>query len=109
GRGYRQQHGAARAFAFGDLDRALDRGLVARHHHLPAAIIVGGLADLALRGFSRNRGDGVEIEAAISAGCAFSVSVSVSAGPSNITAESLAPSAASTSANTSRAGANRSA
>ena len=44
-------------------------------------------------------------ETAISAGCAFSVSVSVSAGPSNITAESLAPSAASTSANTSRAGA----
>src|SRR6476646_6010474 len=48
-------------------------------------------------------------DTAISAGCAFSVSISVSAGPSKITAESLAPSAASTSANTSQAGAKLSA
>ncbi len=52
GRGHRQQHGALGAFGLGDLDRALDRGLVARDHHLPAAVVVGGLADLALRRFA---------------------------------------------------------
>ncbi len=40
---------------------------------------------------------------AISAGCAFSVSCSVSAGPSNMIALSFWPSASSTSANTARA------
>ena len=51
------------AFGFGDLDRAFDRGLVAGHHHLAAAIVVGGLADLALRGFGGDGGGGVEIKA----------------------------------------------
>ncbi len=46
-------------------------------------------------------------ETAISAGCAFSVSVSVSAGPSHMIAVSFSPSAASTSSNTARAGAKR--
>ena len=44
-------------------------------------------------------------DTAISAGCAFSVSVSVSAGPSHMIAESFSPSASSTSSNTARAGA----
>ena len=42
-------------------------------------------------------------DTAISAGCAFSVSVSLSAGPSHMIAESFSPSAASTSSNTARA------
>ena len=62
GRGHRQQHRALGAFALGDLDRALDRGLVAGHHHLTAAIVIGGLADLALRRFGGDRGRGVEFE-----------------------------------------------
>ena len=33
----------------GDLDRALDRGLVAGNHDLPAAIVIGRLAHLPLR------------------------------------------------------------
>ena len=48
-------------------------------------------------------------DTAISAGCAFSVSVSLSAGPSQIVAVSFSPSAASTSSNTARAGAKLSA
>ena len=51
-----------RALGLGDLDRALDRGLVARHHDLAAAIVVGGLADLALRGLRRDRRGRVEVE-----------------------------------------------
>ena len=62
-RGDREQHGALGALGLGDLDRALDRRLVAGHHHLPAAIVVGGLADLALRGFVRHRDGGLVIEA----------------------------------------------
>ena len=48
-------------------------------------------------------------DTAMSAGCAFSVSVSCSAGPSHMTAVSFSPSAASTSSKTSRAGAKASA
>ena len=48
-------------------------------------------------------------DTAISAGCAFSVSVSVSAGPFQIVSLSFSPSAASTSSNTWRAGAKASA
>ena len=44
-------------------------------------------------------------DTATSAGCAFSVSVTLSAGPSHITVLSLSPSAASTSSNTCRAAA----
>ena len=62
GRGDRQNHRALGAFGLGDLDRALDRGLVARHHHLAAAIVVGGLAHLALRRFGGDRRSGVEFE-----------------------------------------------
>src|SRR5258705_552020 len=80
-RGHLQHHGAPRALGLGDLDRALDRRLVAGHHDLPATI----------------------------AGCAFSVSVSFSAGPSHMVAVSFSPSAASTSSNTARAGAKASA
>ncbi len=53
--GYRQQHGAPHALGLGDLDRALDRRLVTGHHDLPAAIVVGGLHQLALRGFGGDR------------------------------------------------------
>ena len=49
------------------------------------------------------------IETAISAGCAFSVRVSLSAGPSHMMALSLSPSASSTSSKTARAGAKASA
>ena len=62
-RGHRQQHRALGALGLGDLERALDRGLVAGHDHLPAAIVVGGLADLALRGFARDRHRGLIIQA----------------------------------------------
>ena len=62
-RGHLQHHRALGALGLGDLDRALDRRLVAGHHHLPAAIVVGGLADLALRGLGRDRSCGIELEA----------------------------------------------
>ena len=61
-RGDRQQHRAPGALGLGDLDRALDRRLVAGHHDLPAAIVVGGLADLALRGLGRDRRRRVELQ-----------------------------------------------
>ena len=63
GRGHRQQHGAPRALGLGDLDRAFDRGLVAGHHHLAAAIVVGRLADLPLRRFGGDRRRSIELEA----------------------------------------------
>ena len=50
-RGHRQHHRALGTSGLGDLDRALDRCLVAGNHDLTAAIVVRGLADLALRGF----------------------------------------------------------
>ena len=46
----------------GDLDRTIDGGLVAGDHDLAAAIVVGGLADLALRGFVGDRNRGLVIE-----------------------------------------------
>jgi hypothetical protein len=54
-RGHRQQHGALGAPGFGDLERALDRGLVAGDHDLAAAIVVGSLADLTLGGLIGDR------------------------------------------------------
>ena len=51
-RGHGQQHRALGALGLGDLDRALDRRLVAGHDDLPGAIVIGGLADFALRGFA---------------------------------------------------------
>ena len=50
----REQHRAPRPLPLGDLDRALNRGLVAGDHDLAAAIVVRGLDDLALRGFRRD-------------------------------------------------------
>src|SRR3569623_715341 len=44
--GHRQQHRAHGALDLGNLDGAIDRGLVAGDDHLTAAIVVGGLADL---------------------------------------------------------------
>ena len=61
-RRHRQQHGALGALGLGDLERALDRGLVAGHHDLPAAIVIGGLADLALRGLVGNGDRGLVVE-----------------------------------------------
>ena len=62
-RRHRQQHGALGALGLGDLERALDRGLVAGDHDLAAAIVVGGLADLTLRGLVGDRHRGLIIEA----------------------------------------------
>ena len=42
---------------------AFDRGLVAGNHHLPAAIVIGGLADLTLRRLARDRHGSLVIEA----------------------------------------------
>ena len=50
-----QQHGALGALGFGDLQCTIDRGLVAGDHHLPAAIVVGGLTNLTLGGLIGNR------------------------------------------------------
>ena len=61
-RGHRQQHRALGALGLGDFERALDGGLVAGHHHLSAAIVVGGLADLPLRGFAGDGHRGLIIE-----------------------------------------------
>src|SRR5450756_1768598 len=47
-RRYRQHHGALGAFGLGNAERPLDRSLVAGHHDLTAAIVIGGLADLSL-------------------------------------------------------------
>ena len=49
--------------AFGDFDRALDRGLVPGDDDLTAAIVVGGLAHLTLRGLGRDGGGLLEIDA----------------------------------------------
>src|SRR4051812_12287267 len=51
--GDRQHHGAPHAFRLRDLDRALNRSLVTRHHNLPAAVVVRRLHDLALRRLRR--------------------------------------------------------
>ena len=61
-RGHRQQHRALGAFGFGNFERALDRGLVAGDHDLPAAIVVGGLANLSLRGLIGDGHRGLVIE-----------------------------------------------
>ena len=61
-RRHRQQHGALGALGFGDLERALDRGLVAGNHDLPAAIVVGGLADLPLGGLVGDRDRGLIVQ-----------------------------------------------
>ena len=58
---------------------------------------------LSFRPFSLSRTRMTARDTAISAGCAFSVRVSASAGPLNMMSESFCPSAASTSSNTSRA------
>ena len=58
---------------------------------------------LSLKPFSRSSTRITAIDTAISAGCAFSVSVRVSLGPSHMICERFWPSAASTSSNTSRA------
>ena len=62
-RGHRQQHGAFGAPGLGDLDRTIHGSLVAGDNHLPAAIVVGGLADLSLGGFIGDRHGRVVIEA----------------------------------------------
>ena len=62
-RRHRQQHRAPHALGLGDLDRALDRRLVAGHHDLPAAIVVGGLHQFALRGLGGDRRRLLEIDA----------------------------------------------
>ena len=49
GRAHRQQHAALGALGLGHLDGALDGCLVAAHHDLPAAIVVGDGDDLAER------------------------------------------------------------
>jgi hypothetical protein len=49
GRAHRQHHAALGAARLGRLDRPLDRRLVAAHHDLAAAIVVGDGHDLALR------------------------------------------------------------
>ena len=49
GRADRQQHRAPRAEFRRERDGPLDRLLGARDHHLPRRIVVGGLADLAVR------------------------------------------------------------
>ena len=53
--GHRQQHRALGALGFCNFERAFDRRLVAGDHHLPAAIVVGGLADLALGSLACDR------------------------------------------------------
>ena len=65
-----QQHGAFGAPGFGDVECTFDGGLVTGHHDLPAAIIIGGLADLTLRGLVRDRDRGLEIEAEQGGHCA---------------------------------------
>ena len=59
----RQRHRAAHAELFSDLRHAIDRRLVAREHYLGRLVVVGHLADVALR---RRRGDlarGVDADA----------------------------------------------
>ena len=63
GRGDRQDQRPLGAPGLGDLDRAFDRGLVARDDDLRGVVVVGGLADLALRGLGRDGGGGLEVEA----------------------------------------------
>jgi hypothetical protein len=58
----RQQHGAPGTPGFGDLERTFDRGLVAGDHNLSAAIVVGGLTDLTLRGLLGDRHRGLVIK-----------------------------------------------
>jgi hypothetical protein len=62
-RGDGQQHGTAHALCFRDLDRAFDRRLVARHHHLAAAIVVSHLADFTLCRFASNGGGRIQLHA----------------------------------------------
>jgi hypothetical protein len=62
GRGDLQQHRALGPLRLGNFDRALDCRLVARDDDLAAAIVVRGLADLALRRFRRDRGRLLELE-----------------------------------------------
>ena len=61
--GHGQHHRAPRTLSFGDLDRALDRGLVARDDHLSAAIVVCGLAHLIFGGLARHGDSLFEVEA----------------------------------------------
>ena len=63
GRGDGQHDRALGALGLGDLRTALDGGLGAGDHHLAIAVVVGGLAHLALRGFRRGCGSSREIEA----------------------------------------------
>ncbi len=62
GRGDGQHHGALGALLLRDHDGALDRRLVARDHHLGAAIVVGRIADLALSRLAGDLQGGVEFE-----------------------------------------------
>ena len=177
GCGHRQRHRAPDAVRLADLGHAVERQLVAGQHDLRRLVVVGDLADVALRGASATLRAGVDadaeqrrhgtladgngrlhglaaqfqqprrvgeregagrgkrrifaqrmagdeldlilelkpcslsstritaIDTAISAGCAFSVSVRVSFGPSHMISDRFWPSAASTSSNTSRAAA----
>jgi hypothetical protein len=63
GGGHLQHHRAPRALGLGDLDRALHRRLVARHHDLATAVVVRGLAHFTLRRLGRHRLRRVELEA----------------------------------------------
>ena len=64
-RGHGEQHGALGALALGDLDGLVHRGLGARRHDLPAAVVVGDLADAAGLGlrFRRDRDARLVVEA----------------------------------------------
>jgi hypothetical protein len=61
--GHRQQHRATHALGLGDFDRALDGGLVSGHDNLSAAVVVGRLDQLAVRGLRRNCRRLVEVDA----------------------------------------------
>ena len=61
-RRYRQQHGALGTLVLGNLHRPVDGCLVAGHHDLSAAIVVGSLADLTLGRFARHRNRRLKVE-----------------------------------------------
>ena len=60
--GDRQHHRTLGTPGFRDLDRALDRCLVAGNHDLTAAVVIGCLADLPPGGFVRHCDDRLEFE-----------------------------------------------